>query len=136
MASARGGHQRRQNGRWPTEMEGYVIHPPSPVVPRREAYALQRLMVFAPDLRHCLSYPSVFVNGVAPCPRCESCSAVTANGFTKGRRVLSLTETYVLIGRKYVCATCRSEEHTSELQSLMRISYAVFCLKTKTIHHK
>src|SRR3546814_3025619 len=30
----------------------------------------------------------------------------------------------------------RSEEHTSELQSLMRISYAVFCLKTKTQHHK
>src|SRR3546814_6026547 len=28
----------------------------------------------------------------------------------------------------------RSEEHTSELQSLMRISYAVFCLKTKKIH--
>src|SRR3546814_9252720 len=32
----------------------------------------------------------------------------------------------------------RSEEHTSELQSLMRISYAVFCLKKKTqqTHHK
>src|SRR3546814_3908884 len=31
----------------------------------------------------------------------------------------------------------RSEEHTSELQSLMRISYAVFCLKkNKTITHK
>src|SRR3546814_8229729 len=31
----------------------------------------------------------------------------------------------------------RSEEHTSELQSLMRISYAVFCLKKKiiSIHH-
>src|SRR3546814_5609106 len=29
-------------------------------------------------------------------------------------------------------ATVRSEEHTSELQSLMRISYAVFCLKKKT----
>src|SRR3546814_2551415 len=28
-------------------------------------------------------------------------------------------------------AAIRSEEHTSELQSLMRISYAVFCLKTK-----
>src|SRR3546814_2013571 len=27
----------------------------------------------------------------------------------------------------------RSEEHTSELQSLMRISYAVFCLKIKTL---
>src|SRR3546814_4525772 len=40
----------------------------------------------------------------------------------------------------YVQACCvmfsqilRSEEHTSELQSLMRISYAVFCLKKKTI---
>src|SRR3546814_14224255 len=30
-------------------------------------------------------------------------------------------------------ATARSEEHTSELQSLMRISYAVFCLKKKKI---
>src|SRR3546814_7000340 len=28
----------------------------------------------------------------------------------------------------------RSEEHTSELQSLMRISYAVFCLKKQTIN--
>src|SRR3546814_986156 len=32
-------------------------------------------------------------------------------------------------GRPRPCA--RSEEHTSELQSLMRISYAVFCLKKK-----
>src|SRR3546814_7272642 len=33
-----------------------------------------------------------------------------------------------------ICRSCarRSEEHTSELQSLMRISYAVFCLKKKT----
>src|SRR3546814_8217997 len=30
-----------------------------------------------------------------------------------------------------VVAACRSEEHTPELQSLMRISYAVFCLKKK-----
>src|SRR3546814_6569314 len=30
-----------------------------------------------------------------------------------------------------LCAQHRSEEHTSELQSLMRISYAVFCLKKK-----
>src|SRR3546814_2133780 len=35
-------------------------------------------------------------------------------------------------------AVVRSEEHTSELQSLMRISYAVFCLKkkTRTNHHR
>src|SRR3546814_2951314 len=33
-----------------------------------------------------------------------------------------------------VHALVRSEEHTSELQSLMRISYAVFCLKKKKAH--
>src|SRR3546814_7700423 len=32
--------------------------------------------------------------------------------------------------------SARSEEHTSELQSLMRISYAVFCLKKKTEKNK
>src|SRR3546814_2841065 len=34
---------------------------------------------------------------------------------------------------KLRCAPIRSEEHTSELQSLMRISYAVFCLKKKRV---
>src|SRR3546814_6277673 len=34
-------------------------------------------------------------------------------------------------GREPVEILVRSEEHTSELQSLMRISYAVFCLKKK-----
>src|SRR3546814_11946160 len=33
--------------------------------------------------------------------------------------------------RRHRCVRGRSEEHTSELQSLMRISYAVFCLKKK-----
>src|SRR3546814_7825876 len=33
--------------------------------------------------------------------------------------------------RVEILTTARSEEHTSELQSLMRISYAVFCLKKK-----
>src|SRR3546814_10184951 len=35
------------------------------------------------------------------------------------------------IGVDHTGARLRSEEHTSELQSLMRISYAVFCLKKK-----
>src|SRR3546814_7932507 len=35
--------------------------------------------------------------------------------------------------RDSLSQTLRSEEHTSELQSLMRISYAVFCLKKKNI---
>src|SRR3546814_5073306 len=34
---------------------------------------------------------------------------------------------------RYSANLARSEEHTSELQSLMRISYAVFCLKNKNI---
>src|SRR3546814_9684632 len=35
---------------------------------------------------------------------------------------------------RHAIEALRSEEHTSELQSLMRISYAVFCLKKKTHH--
>src|SRR3546814_9928695 len=35
---------------------------------------------------------------------------------------------------RYCEPRTRSEEHTSELQSLMRTSYAVFCLKQKTSH--
>src|SRR3546814_9832290 len=41
------------------------------------------------------------------------------------------------IARQYeAVAPMRSEEHTSELQSLMRISYAVFCLKKKNTTNK
>src|SRR3546814_6649933 len=36
--------------------------------------------------------------------------------------------------KRAMIAVARSEEHTSELQSLMRISYAVFCLKKKKKH--
>src|SRR3546814_2230935 len=36
----------------------------------------------------------------------------------------------------YYTREFRSEEHTSELQSLMRISYAVFCLTNKKLHRK
>src|SRR3546814_3851063 len=35
---------------------------------------------------------------------------------------------------RHLINIARSEEHTSELQSLMRISYAVFCLKKKTLN--
>src|SRR3546814_1313574 len=45
------------------------------------------------------------------------------------RRVTHITEVEGMEGDK------RSEEHTSELQSLMRISYAVFCLKKKKTEH-
>src|SRR3546814_9208204 len=41
------------------------------------------------------------------------------------------TVAQVALGSRIVSSVARSEEHTSELQSLMRISYAVFCLKKK-----
>src|SRR5210317_661136 len=41
------------------------------------------------------------------------------------------TETRTERARSCLCRTCRSEEHTSELQSHSEISYAVFCLKKK-----
>src|SRR3546814_3412084 len=44
--------------------------------------------------------------------------------------IVALTSTDPAIDIDY-----RSEEHTSELQSLMRISYAVFCLQKKTHHN-
>src|SRR3546814_6731225 len=40
-------------------------------------------------------------------------------------------DSYAETGKGRLICTIRSEEHTSELQSLMRISYAVFCLKKK-----
>src|SRR3546814_8206263 len=42
---------------------------------------------------------------------------------------------FLLAGPGFGWHAERSEEHTSELQSLMRISYAVFCLKKKNTKH-
>src|SRR3546814_335470 len=48
----------------------------------------------------------------------------------------SLAENGLRFSQFYNTSRCRSEEHTSELQSLMRISYAVFCLKKKKNKNK
>src|SRR3546814_10264336 len=45
--------------------------------------------------------------------------------------VIIILLTRAMFGERLSRRQMRSEEHTSELQSLMRISYAVFCLKTK-----
>src|SRR3546814_5434452 len=44
---------------------------------------------------------------------------------------IALEQELAATGQRLVVTAGRSEEHTSELQSLMRISYAVFCLKKK-----
>src|SRR3546814_4543595 len=56
-----------------------------------------------------------------------TCDAVLYRPSTGELRVYDLK-----YGRGVPVEVERSEEHTSELQSLMRISYAVFCLKQKT----
>src|SRR3546814_18583395 len=43
------------------------------------------------------------------------------------------TRGYAVVGNYAERGALRSEEHTSELQSLMRISYAVFCLQKKNL---
>src|SRR3546814_8219956 len=55
--------------------------------------------------------------------RPTSVNSRLATPASSNRRAISTTDT---------SDPSRSEEHTSELQSLMRISYAVLCLKTKT----
>src|SRR3546814_13586770 len=60
----------------------------------------------------------------------EAYSSILTNldySIPRDRNVLQFTSSQASEGK----TTTRSEEHTSELQSLMRISYAVFCLKKK-----
>src|SRR3546814_7316979 len=45
--------------------------------------------------------------------------------------ILAFSKKAMAVDVRKVLASARSEEHTSELQSLMRISYAVFCLNKK-----
>src|SRR3546814_2593394 len=62
----------------------------------------------------------------------DSCQGIGLAVGSGNAAVLSTTS-------RFTCGMCdsaqpkRSEEHTSELQSLMRISYAVFCLKKKKL---
>src|SRR3546814_5664991 len=59
-------------------------------------------------------------------------------GSSISRRGVERSAAQLLIGERRAgtrMISCRSEEHTSELQSLMRISYAVFCLKKQNKRH-
>src|SRR3546814_1598533 len=72
--------------------------------------------------------------------RRRRCLRVLAGAARRCGIALRLSYVRALCGderaQSHACAALRSEEHTSELQSLMRISYAVFCLKTKTQNTK
>src|SRR3546814_3832037 len=64
---------------------------------------------------------------------CSSPVALATEAFTRSPIVSGVSfiaGLFAITSTRWVSAS-RSEEHTSELQSLMRISYAVFCLKKK-----
>src|SRR3546814_9628284 len=72
---------------------------------------------------HNLLYVGVIPEALQPCGAGPSCAKADLNLFGFISIPLLLL----------VAFTTRSEEHTSELQSLMRISYAVFCLKKQIL---
>src|SRR3546814_7280188 len=58
-------------------------------------------------------------------------SVITAVGMTDNLPIMVTAVVIAIAVMMFAALPIRSEEHTSELQSLMRISYAVFCLKKK-----
>src|SRR3546814_5871154 len=107
--------------------------------------------VFSSDLRYSAMLGTSSAIEMEPSPAASSTRAddrVLSWQSTSGRKV-SASVTRVFLPSRSNCQlwkgqvklfcepmssrTSRSEEHTSELQSLMRISYAVFCLKKKKV---
>src|SRR3546814_10725433 len=87
---------------------------------------LRLFMVCSCVTQHCLSNTPDWLHCTGARPTdtliSKTCKHLSCPGYARA----SATDSRALIGH-------RSEEHTSELQSLMRISYAVFCLKKKNI---
>src|SRR3546814_2895757 len=83
------------------------------------------LVLLEDDLR--LSRPDFIEALINACPGAHIAVSYDSEQLPGPTRILAPGSTFVLTER----FRARSEEHTSELQSLMRISYAVFCLKKK-----
>src|SRR3546814_8605332 len=91
----------------------------------------------APDGLCGLLIISIRVLGViASFTRCQSGAKVAGSSGTCTARAGQVDRRLVAVVGRVEHDHLRSEEHTSELQSLMRISYAVFCLKKKKTQHK
>src|SRR3546814_7361361 len=78
-------------------------------------------------------YTTLFRSGAAGTERegRDDPQAGRRRATSEGRGVTGMASTATYLGAGLLAGVGRSEEHTSELQSLMRISYAVFCLKKK-----
>src|SRR3546814_1938625 len=86
------------------------------------------LALLPPMLEELMGYP-VMLTGLVTAPR----GMGTMISMILVGQLIKRVDARILIGTGMVLVawSTRSEEHTSELQSLMRISYAVFCLKKK-----
>src|SRR3546814_9427988 len=90
-----------------------------------------------PDTTH---FRSISLSGMVA-KRASRALASSLSGMFGSRLNLTVFRVFVSFigfsfsGGNNADAVARSEEHTSELQSLMRISYAVFCLKKKIHNH-
>src|SRR3546814_8742803 len=97
-------------------------------VGRREAGAVSRTRPIQP-VRLCGPPGTIYTDFPGTGPDNRPSGHLRRGGTTRIAESISAARRNVSGG---MTATSRSEEHTSELQSLMRISYAVFCLKQKT----
>src|SRR3546814_1543181 len=115
MLTARGEEEDRIRG-LETGADDYVTKPFSPreLVARVQAVLRRLRPALAGEM---LSYADIELDSVA--------HKVVRNG-----QIVAMGPTEFRLLRHFM-EHPRSEEHTSELQSLMRISYAVFCLKKK-----
>src|SRR3546814_5490115 len=77
---------------------------------------------------------AAIVSDLDVCPACMARTA-SSNCRKPERRASSPASVSGVSSKPLGVRRKRSEEHTSELQSLMRISYAVFCLKKKKKQH-
>src|SRR3546814_10411064 len=105
--------------------------------PRLQAAALDRKPSPAkrPSASSSKSKPSPGASGSFSSPSTTS-SCVSTRWRKLSTSASGKYSTQTALGSAPTRCTCRSEEHTSELQSLMRIPYAVFCLKKKKDNKK
>src|SRR3546814_8018619 len=94
-----------------------------------------------PDSSEATACSRVVISAFSPRFTRPSCSTPATSVAKRTQRVHWMQRVMIVLisGPMYFSVTARlfrSEEHTSELQSLMRISYAVFCLKKKQKNDK
>src|SRR3546814_9693346 len=118
---------------WPVIMSGPTITVPSDLNSTPGTLFRKPLSVCWPSASTTASASSVS-NWPVGCGLPSASSSVTSTVSDGPTTSLMLVSHLILTPS--ASASSRSEEHTSELQSLMRISYAVFCLKKQNTYKK